>query len=64
MNKIPELDKLIKDVKDKRKLERLLSILVLFIIGISLIFNTLVPMFAVFLIFYYDANKDKITKIR
>ena len=64
MNAVLELDKLIKDVKDKRKLEKQLSILVLIIIGISLLFNTLVPMFAVFLIFYYDANKDKITKIR
>lgn len=56
-------DRMLKDKLNKEKSERQLSYLVLGIIGISLYFNTLVPISAIFLIFYYYANKNKITKM-
>ena len=60
------MDKTINDIKknknDKDKMERDLFILIFIITGISFIFNNLAGMACIFLIFYYEVNKNKIIK--
>ena len=62
MTDISILNKLKKEKLNKEKSEKQLSYFVLGIIGISIYFNTIVPISAIFLIFYYYTNKDKIFK--
>ena len=65
LSKINEnnFNKLIKEIKKQKDDENKLFLLILIITGICIYINNIAPLLFIFLLFYYECNKQKILKL-
>ena len=65
LSKINEnnFNKLIKKIKKQKDDENKLFLLILIITGICIYINNIAPLLFIFLLFYYECNKQKILKL-
>ena len=65
LSKINEnnFNKFIKEIKKQKNDENKLFLLILIITGICIYINNIAPLLFIFLLFYYECNKQKILKL-